>query len=126
MGWDKLSVCNCSAVGVRTQTRRSEAGSRKWGGKRLGKVDNCRNSGCGAVGRLPNIVGVQSAVCRASAVAALHAPEQAVANSAGPVIFVSNEVSLGIVPDNALAHRFRDMAGDVDQGVARLAGRMFS
>jgi adenosylcobinamide kinase/adenosylcobinamide-phosphate guanylyltransferase len=74
---------------------------------------------------LPDIVGVQSAVCRASAVAAFHAPEQAVANASGPVIFVSNEVSLGIVPDNALARRFRDMAGDVDQGVARLAGRVF-
>jgi adenosylcobinamide kinase/adenosylcobinamide-phosphate guanylyltransferase len=38
--------------------------------------------------------------------------------AAGPLIFVSNEVGLGIVPDNAVARRFRDMAGDINQAVA--------
>ncbi len=37
---------------------------------------------------------------------------------AGPVIFVANEVGLGIVPDNALARRFRDEAGRLNQAVA--------
>lgn len=36
----------------------------------------------------------------------------------GPVILVANEVGLGIVPDNALARRFRDVAGRINQEVA--------
>ena len=36
----------------------------------------------------------------------------------GTVIFVSNEVGLGIVPENALARRFRDDAGFANQRVA--------
>lgn len=36
-----------------------------------------------------------------------------------PVILVSNEVGYGIVPENSLARRFRDMAGLVNQRVAR-------
>ncbi len=37
-----------------------------------------------------------------------------------PTVLVSNEVGLGIVPDNALARRFRDLAGVLH---ARLAAR---
>lgn len=37
----------------------------------------------------------------------------------GKIILVSNEVGLGIVPDNALARRFRDVAGEINQAVAR-------
>ncbi|MFA7597515.1 MAG: bifunctional adenosylcobinamide kinase/adenosylcobinamide-phosphate guanylyltransferase [Novosphingobium sp.] len=37
----------------------------------------------------------------------------------GPTIFVSNEVGWGIVPENALARRFRDEAGIVNQRVAQ-------
>ena len=36
----------------------------------------------------------------------------------GSVVFVSNEVGLGIVPDNALARRFRDAAGRLHQDLA--------
>src|SRR5215475_13824752 len=38
-----------------------------------------------------------------------------------PVVLVTNEVGLGIVPDNALARRFRDAAGIVNQMVAGAA-----
>lgn len=37
---------------------------------------------------------------------------------AAKVVFVSNEVGSGIVPDNALARRFRDIAGTLNQRVA--------
>ena len=36
----------------------------------------------------------------------------------GTVVLVSNEVGLGIVPDNALARRFRDVAGTTNQRLA--------
>ena len=39
----------------------------------------------------------------------------------GSVVLVSNEVGLGIVPENALARRFRDDAGRLNQAVAGVA-----
>jgi adenosylcobinamide kinase/adenosylcobinamide-phosphate guanylyltransferase len=37
------------------------------------------------------------------------------------VVLVTNEVGLGIVPDNALARQFRDAAGILNQIIARVA-----
>ena len=45
----------------------------------------------------------------------------ALAAPRGPWIAVANEVGLGIVPDNALARRFRDAAGRLNQAVAAVA-----
>jgi adenosyl cobinamide kinase/adenosyl cobinamide phosphate guanylyltransferase len=41
-----------------------------------------------------------------------------------PTVLVSNEVGLGIVPDNALARAFRDEAGRLHQQVAGRADRV--
>ncbi len=42
----------------------------------------------------------------------------------GPVVFVSNEVGGGIVPENALARRFREEAGHLNQAIAAAADRV--
>ena len=43
----------------------------------------------------------------------------------GRLCLVTNEVGLGIVPENALARRFRDLAGRVNQGAAARATEAF-
>jgi len=45
---------------------------------------------------------------------------EAIAACPLPVVLVSNEVGLGIVPDNALARRFRDESGWLNQQMATL------
>ena len=42
----------------------------------------------------------------------------------GQVVLVSNEVGMGIVPENALARDFRDEAGAMHQRIAAIAGRV--
>ncbi len=46
---------------------------------------------------------------------------EALGRQKGPVVLVTNEVGLGIVPENALARRFRDAAGILNQMIARVA-----
>lgn len=41
------------------------------------------------------------------------------------VIFVTNEVGMGIVPDNALAREYRDLAGMVNQKIAAKADEVY-
>ena len=43
----------------------------------------------------------------------------------GTVIFVSNEVGQGIVPDNAMARAFRDYAGLLHQKIASVAAQVY-
>lgn len=43
---------------------------------------------------------------------------------ASPIILVSNEVGLGVVPDNELARRFRDAQGRLNQRAARILPRV--
>jgi adenosylcobinamide kinase / adenosylcobinamide-phosphate guanylyltransferase len=42
----------------------------------------------------------------------------------GPIILVANEVGYGIVPDNALARKFRDEAGIINHRVASAASEV--
>ena len=50
--------------------------------------------------------------------------EEALDRRAGTVVLVSNEVGFGIVPDNALARRFRDLQGRLNQRIAARADRV--
>jgi adenosylcobinamide kinase / adenosylcobinamide-phosphate guanylyltransferase len=45
--------------------------------------------------------------------------------STGTVIFVTNEVGMGIVPDNAEARKFRDLAGRCNQVIASQADEVW-
>jgi adenosylcobinamide kinase / adenosylcobinamide-phosphate guanylyltransferase len=47
--------------------------------------------------------------------------EAAIGAASAPLVLVSNEVGLGIVPDNALARAFRDHAGRLHQRIAQKA-----
>lgn len=68
---------------------------------------------------LSNLMAAERDLSGATA-ALLEALEQA----AGPVILVSNEVGLGIVPMNALARAFRDHQGRLNQQVAAAADKV--
>lgn len=50
--------------------------------------------------------------------------ESATLDSIARLIFVTNEVGQGIVPDNALARRFRDAQGRLNQRMAGLCERV--
>ena len=50
--------------------------------------------------------------------------ERALAQRDAPVALVANEVGSGIVPENALARRFRDLQGALNQRIAAQADRV--
>lgn len=49
----------------------------------------------------------------------------AVAARAAPLVIVSNEVGLSVVPENAMARRFRDEQGRANQRLAEIAEQVF-
>lgn len=57
--------------------------------------------------------------------AAIGGLADAAARTPAHTIFVTNEVGLGIVPDNALARRFRDHAGRLHQRLAASADEIY-
>lgn len=48
----------------------------------------------------------------------------ALGSGPGPVVLVSNEVGMGIVPETALGRRFRDAQGQLNQRIAAMAGHV--
>lgn len=42
-----------------------------------------------------------------------------------PIILVTNEVGCGIVPENAMARRYRDLAGEMNQELAAIADEVY-
>ncbi len=68
------------------------------------------------VSNLMHLDGDVDAACTALATA--------LATRRAATVLVSNEVGLGIVPENALARRFRDEAGRVNQRLASVADRV--
>ena len=50
--------------------------------------------------------------------------EAALADTGAPVVLVANEVGSGIVPDNPLGRRFRDLQGVLNQRMAARADRV--
>lgn len=57
--------------------------------------------------------------------AALDQLARGVKDCPAELILVSNEVGLGIVPDNALARRFRDLSGAMNRKVAEVADEVY-
>ena len=49
---------------------------------------------------------------------------RALREASGPVVLVSNEVGMGLVPETPLGRRFRDAAGWLNQDIAALADRV--
>lgn len=50
--------------------------------------------------------------------------EKSLAAAKSPVVLVANEVGSGIVPDNVLGRRFRDLQGLLNQRIAASADRV--
>lgn len=48
-----------------------------------------------------------------------------IASTHTPVVCVTNEVGSGIVPDNALARRYRDAAGQMNQQIAAVCDEVY-
>lgn len=53
-----------------------------------------------------------------------HALSEGLRDHPGPVVLVSNEVGLSIVPENSIARQFRDYTGCLNQQIASIADQV--
>lgn len=88
------------------------------------------NSLLAAAGELVAQPGYESEALRLAAASAEVEHELdrllwAIAEVSVPIIVVTNEVGQGIVPDNALARTFRDLAGRANQRFAKQADELY-
>ena len=63
-------------------------------------------------------------LARADVDAEIERLEAALGQAAAPLVLVANEVGFGIVPDNVLGRRFRDLQGLLNQRIAARADRV--
>lgn len=61
----------------------------------------------------------------AAALAAVRSLTESFPTLATPLILVSNEVGMGIVPENSLARAFRDLAGEANEILAKAADEVY-
>ena len=73
---------------------------------------------------ISNLILGDDAFGEAEAAAKAHELAETARAAAAGVIVVTNEVGSGVVPDNALARRFRDCAGRANQVLAREAAEV--
>ncbi|MBI1921374.1 MAG: bifunctional adenosylcobinamide kinase/adenosylcobinamide-phosphate guanylyltransferase [Geobacter sp.] len=59
------------------------------------------------------------------ALAAVRSLTESFSSLVTPLILVSNEVGMGIVPDNRLARTFRDLAGEANELLAKAADEVY-
>ncbi|MDE0364365.1 MAG: bifunctional adenosylcobinamide kinase/adenosylcobinamide-phosphate guanylyltransferase [Gammaproteobacteria bacterium] len=57
-------------------------------------------------------------------VAQTHALVALLSHSPGPIVLVSNEVGMGLVPETRLGREFRDAQGELNREVAAVCGRV--
>jgi adenosylcobinamide kinase/adenosylcobinamide-phosphate guanylyltransferase len=67
---------------------------------------------------------IEDAVSEEEIVLAIEALSLATENSAGPVVFVSNEIGLGVIPMGAGVRSFIDNQGRLNQHLARVCERV--
>ncbi len=89
-------------------------------------LSNLMHAGLAITDEINNLVDVLGNVGSALAVAQNKITNKRAGASPAPTIYiVSNEVGMGIVPENEMARRFRDAAGILNQKVAEIADEVY-